>query len=432
MSFHSLGLSAELLRAVADQGYSVATPVQREAIPVILQGRDILAGAQTGTGKTAGFTLPMLQRLHATPHAGKGKRPVRALILVPTRELAAQVGESVANYGRHLPLHSAIIFGGVKINPQIQKLHRGVDILVATPGRLLDHVQQRTVDLSTVEILVLDEADRMLDMGFIRDIRRILALLPKRRQNLLFSATYSSEMRQLADSLLHNPAQIEVARRNTPAERVAQVIHPVDRERKRELLSFMIGSQNWRQVLVFTRTKHGANRLSQQLEQDGISSAAIHGNKSQGARTRALADFKAGEVRVLVATDIAARGLDIDQLPHVVNYELPNVPEDYVHRIGRTGRAGNDGQAVSLVCIDERQLLVDIERLLKRDLPKVVVPGYEVNPALRAEPIRKPGNRPNNNAGGRPGNARPASHAKPRADQSRRPRQASRRARPAG
>ena len=432
MSFDSLGLSAELLRAVSDQGYSEATPVQREAIPVILQGRDILAGAQTGTGKTAGFTLPLLQRLHTNPLPGKGKRPVRALILVPTRELAAQVGESVATYGRHLPLNSAIIFGGVKINPQTQKLQRGVDILIATPGRLLDHVSQRNVDLSTVEILVLDEADRMLDMGFIRDIRRILALLPKQRQNLLFSATYSSEMRQLADSLLHNPAQVEVARRNTPAERVGQVVHHVDRERKRELLSFMIGSQNWRQVLVFTRTKHGANRLSQQLEQDGISSAAIHGNKSQGARTRALADFKAGEVRVLVATDIAARGLDIDQLPHVVNYELPNVPEDYVHRIGRTGRAGNDGQAVSLVCVDEHKLLVDIERLLKRDLPKVVVPGYEVNPALRAEPIRKPNNRSGSNPGNRPNHARPGSRAKPGAERNRSPRQASRRARPAG
>jgi ATP-dependent RNA helicase RhlE len=432
MSFDSLGLKAELLRAVADQGYSEATPVQREAIPVILQGRDILAGAQTGTGKTAGFTLPLLQRLHATPPTGKGRRPVRALILVPTRELAAQVGESVSTYGKYLPLNSAIIFGGVKINPQIQKLQRGVDILVATPGRLLDHASQRTVDLSTVEILVLDEADRMLDMGFIRDIRRILALLPKRRQNLLFSATYSSEMRQLADSLLHNPAQIEVARRNTPAERVSQVVHPVDRERKRELLSFMIGTQNWRQVLVFTRTKHGANRLSQQLEQDGISSSAIHGNKSQAARTRALADFKAGEVRVLVATDIAARGLDIDQLPHVVNYELPNVPEDYVHRIGRTGRAGNEGQAVSLVCVDEHRLLVDIERLLKRDLPKVVVAGYEVNPALRAEPIRKPGGRPAGRSGNKPNPARAANRAKPGTERNRRPRQASRRARPAG
>ncbi len=398
MSFDTLGLSAELLRAVADQGYSEPTPVQRQAIPVILQGRDILAGAQTGTGKTAGFTLPLLQRLSgATP--GRGRRPVRALILTPTRELAAQVGESVDTYGRHLPLNSAVIFGGVKINPQIQRLRRGVDILVATPGRLLDHVSQKTLDLSAVEILVLDEADRMLDMGFIRDIRRILALLPVARQNLLFSATYSADIRQLADRLLDAPALIEVARRNTAAERVSQVIHPVDRERKRELLSFMVGSQNWRQVLVFTRTKHGANRLSRQLEQDGISSAAIHGNKSQGARTRALADFKRGEVRVLVATDIAARGLDIDQLPHVVNYELPNVAEDYVHRIGRTGRAGNEGQAVSLVCVDEHKLLGDIERLLKREIARTLVPGYEPDPSIRAEPIQ---NRRDARAGAKP------------------------------
>jgi len=396
MSFDTLGLSAELLRAVADQGYSEPTPVQRQAIPVILEGRDILAGAQTGTGKTAGFTLPLLQRLGARVPP-QGRRPVRALILTPTRELAAQVGESVSTYGRYLPLNSAVIFGGVKINPQIQALRRGLDILVATPGRLLDHVSQKTLDLSAVEILVLDEADRMLDMGFIRDIRRILALLPQRRQNLLFSATYSDDIRKLADGLLNAPALIEVARRNTPAERVSQVIHPVDRERKRELLSFMVGSQNWRQVLVFTRTKHGANRLSRQLEQDGISSAAIHGNKSQGARTRALADFKRGEVRVLVATDIAARGLDIDQLPHVVNYELPNVPEDYVHRIGRTGRAGNEGQAVSLVCVDEHRLLADIERLLKRDLARVVIPGYEPDPSIRAEPIQL---RSNAGAGG--------------------------------
>jgi len=388
MSFDSLGLSAELLRAVAEQGYSEATPVQSQAIPVILEGRDILAGAQTGTGKTAGFTLPLLQRLSDATQ-GKGRRKVRALILTPTRELAAQVGESVSTYGKHLPLTSTVIFGGVKINPQIQKLQRGVDIVVATPGRLLDHVSQKTLDLSAVEILVLDEADRMLDMGFIRDIRRILALLPDARQNLLFSATYSDDIRQFANQLLDSPARIEVARRNTAAELVTQVVHPVDRERKRELLSFMVGSQNWQQVLVFTRTKHGANRLSQQLEKDGISSAAIHGNKSQGARTRALQHFKRGEVRVLVATDIAARGLDIDQLPHVVNYELPNVPEDYVHRIGRTGRAGNEGQAVSLVCVDERKLLSDIERVLKRDLPKVVIPGYEPDPSIRAEPIQK-------------------------------------------
>jgi ATP-dependent RNA helicase RhlE len=407
MSFDTLGLSAELLRAVSEQGYSEPTPVQSQAIPVILQGKDILAGAQTGTGKTAGFTLPLLQRLaEATPV--KGRRPVRALILTPTRELAAQVAESVNTYGRHLHLTSTVIFGGVKINPQIARLRAGVDIVVATPGRLLDHVSQKTLDLSAVEILVLDEADRMLDMGFIRDIRKILALLPKRRQNLLFSATYSNDIRQLADKLLDSPVLIDVALRNTPTELVSQVIHPVDRERKRELLSFMVGSQNWRQVLVFTRTKHGANRLSQQLEKDGISSAAIHGNKSQGARTRALADFKQGEVRVLVATDIAARGLDIDQLPHVVNYELPNVAEDYVHRIGRTGRAGNEGQAVSLVCVDEHKLLGDIERLLKRDLSRIVIPGYEPDPSIRAEPIRQRSNqRPGGQAKSRQNHNRP-------------------------
>ncbi len=390
MSFDTLGLSAELLRAIREQGYNEPTPIQRKAIPLILSGRDVMAGAQTGTGKTAGFTLPLLQRLSDNP-LPQGSRPVRALVLTPTRELAAQVGESVATYGRHLPFRSAVIFGGVKINPQINQLRRGVDILVATPGRLLDHVSQKTLDLSQIEILVLDEADRMLDMGFIHDIRKVLALLPKNgaRQNLLFSATFSSEIKQLADRLLNQPELVEVARRNTTAERIEQVVHPVDKERKRELLSHMIGSHNWRQVLVFTRTKHGANRLAQQLEKDGLSAAAIHGNKSQGARTRALAGFKSGQVRVLVATDIAARGLDIDQLPHVVNYELPNVPEDYVHRIGRTGRAGNEGVAVSLVCVDEKRLLSDIERLLKREIPKVVLDGYEPDPTIAPEPIQK-------------------------------------------
>ncbi len=350
MSFDTLGLSAELLRAIDEQGYNEPTPIQRKAIPIIMDGKDVMAGAQTGTGKTAGFTLPLLQRLSANP-IKNGRRPVRALVLTPTRELAAQVGASVDTYGRHLPLKSAVIFGGVKINPQIAKLRQGVDILVATPGRLLDHASQKTVDLSQVEILVLDEADRMLDMGFIHDIRKLLAMLPKNgaRQNLLFSATFSGEIKQLANRLLNQPELIEVARQNATADRIKQVVHPVDKLRKRELLSHLIGSQNWRQVLVFTRTKHGANRLAQQLEKDGLSAAAIHGNKSQGARTRALAGFKRGEVRVLVATDIAARGLDIDQLPHVVNFELPNVPEDYVHRIGRTGRAGNEGEAVSLV-----------------------------------------------------------------------------------
>ena len=387
MSFKNLGLSVELLRAVSEQGYSKPTPIQAQAIPVILEGRDVMAGAQTGTGKTAGFTLPLLELLRK--HAqGKGRRPIRALVLTPTRELAAQVGESVETYGRHLPLRSTIIFGGVKINPQITTLRHGVDILVATPGRLLDHAAQGTVDLSHIEILVLDEADRMLDMGFIHDIRKVLALLPGQRQNLLFSATFSREIKQLADSLLSAPELIEVARHNTAAETVAQVVYPVDKARKRELLSHLIGSRNWRQVLVFTRTKHGANRLAQQLQKDGLSSAAIHGNKSQGARTRALAQFKNGQVRVLVATDIAARGLDIDQLPHVVNYELPNVPEDYVHRIGRTGRAGRDGEAISLVCVDENKLLREIERLLKHNIHKEVLPGYEPNPSIEAEPIQ--------------------------------------------
>ncbi len=405
MSFDTLGLSADILRAVADQGYTRPTPIQRQAIPVVLRGRDLLAGAQTGTGKTAGFTLPMLELLSRSSPMG-GRRPVRALVLTPTRELAAQVGESIATYGRHLPLRATTVFGGVKINPQIERLRRGVDILVATPGRLLDHAQQRTVDLSQVEILVLDEADRMLDMGFIHDIRKVLRLLPVKRQNLLSSATYSQEIKRLASDLLERPEVIEVARRNPAAETVAQVVHPVDRERKRELLSHMIGAQDWRQVLVFTRTKHGANRLAQQLERDGLSAAAIHGNKSQGARTRALAGFKKGEVRVLVATDIAARGLDIEQLPHVVNFELPNVAEDYIHRIGRTGRAGKEGRALSLVCVDEHGLLRDIERLLKREIPREVVPGYEVDPSIRAEPI------PNGRGGNR-------GRSGPRADGSR-------------
>jgi len=384
MSFFELGLSAEILRAVNEQGYTQPTPVQARAIPVVLEGRDILAGAQTGTGKTAGFTLPLLQRLSAVP---QNKRTLRALILTPTRELAAQVGESVRTYGKYLPLKSTVIFGGVGIHPQIDALRRGVDILVATPGRLLDHIGQRTVALDKVEILVLDEADRMLDMGFIHDIKRILALLPQARQNLLFSATYSDEIRQLADKLLDNPALVEVARRNAAVESVNQIVHRVDRERKRELLSHLISTQGWRQVLVFTRTKHGANRLAEQLIKDDISAAAIHGNKSQGARTRALADFKDNKVRVLVATDIAARGLDIDHLPHVVNFELPNVAEDYVHRIGRTGRAGASGEAVSLVCVDELQLLSGIQRLLKRDLPVIDVAGFAPDPDIRPERI---------------------------------------------
>ncbi|HEX7027428.1 MAG TPA: DEAD/DEAH box helicase [Gammaproteobacteria bacterium] len=381
MSFNSLGLSAELLRAVNEQGYSTPTPIQAQAIPLILEGRDIMAGAQTGTGKTAGFTLPLLQRLYLrsnnSPAKNNGQRPVRALVLTPTRELAAQVEQSVKTYGRYLPLKSASIFGGVSIGSQIKVLRRGVDIVVATPGRLLDHLEQRTIDLSNIEILVLDEADRMLDMGFIPQIRRILPLLPKVRQNLLFSATFSAEIKKLADGLLKSPALVEVARRNSSVELITQVVHPVEQKRKRELLSHLIGSNNWRQVLVFIRTKHNADRLARQLKADGLSASAIHGNKTQGARTRALADFKSGAVRVLVATDIAARGLDIDQLPHVVNYDLPNVPEDYVHRIGRTGRAGKEGQAASLVSAEESKLLRDIERLIQKDIARVIIPGYD-------------------------------------------------------
>lgn len=389
MSFENLGLSADLLRAVREQGYTQATPVQAQAIPAILEGHDILAAAQTGTGKTAGFTLPMLQRLSENP-GNRPKRSVRALVLTPTRELAAQVAESIETYGRYVPLTSAVLFGGVKINPQIQKLRRGVDVLVATPGRLLDHVRQRTVDLSQVEFLVLDEGDRMLDMGFIPDVRRIIALMPDNslRQTLLFSATFSPAIRRLAEGFLNQPVSIEVARGDSAADRISQVIHPVDRQRKSEMLSHMIGSRNWRQVLVFTRTKHLANRLATQLDRNGLNAAAIHGNKSQGARTRALADFKSGRVRVLVATDIAARGLDIDQLPHVVNYELPNIPEDYVHRIGRTGRAGNEGEAVSLVCVDEHGHLRDIERMLKTTIRQEVLEGYEPDPSIRPQPIR--------------------------------------------
>lgn len=389
MSFETLGLGADILRAIADEGYSTPTPIQLQAIPAVLKGGDILAGAQTGTGKTAGFTLPLLEKLsqNAQPTQTQGRRPVRALILTPTRELAAQVYESVRTYGKYLSLRATVVFGGVSINPQMMKLRGGVDILVATPGRLLDLVNQNAVSLKNVEHLILDEADRMLDMGFIHDIKKVLALLPKQRQNLLFSATFSDEIKNLADKLLNKPTLIEVARRNTASERVTQRVHPVDRHRKRELLSHLIGNGNWQQVLIFMRTKHGANRLTEQLIEDGISAAAIHGNKSQGARTKALEDFKLGKIRALVATDIAARGIDIDQLPQVVNYELPNVPEDYVHRIGRTGRADCEGEAVSLVCIDELKFLQDIEKLIKRNIDKEVVSGFEPDPTIKAEPI---------------------------------------------
>ena len=385
MSFASLGLSEALLRAVTDAGYTKPTPIQLQAIPAVLTGGDLLAGAQTGTGKTAGFVLPILQRLSDHPRAA-GRASIRVLIMTPTRELAAQVEESVRTYGKHLKFTSTVVFGGVGINPQITALRRGVDILVATPGRLLDHHRSRTVDLSGVEILVLDEADRMLDMGFIPDIKRIMAALPKKRQNLLFSATFSDEIRDLASGLLHSPVQIQATPRNSTVEAVKQTVHPVESKRKAELLVHLVKDQQWFQVLVFTRTKHGANRLATQLEKSGISALAIHGNKSQGARTRALAEFKSAKLQVLVATDIAARGLDIEQLPHVVNFDLPNVPEDYVHRIGRTARAGASGEAISLVSPDESTYLRDIERLIKRTIARVVIPGFEAGSRSRVEP----------------------------------------------
>jgi len=389
MSFSRLGLSDALLRAVAEQGYSVPTPIQAQAIPAVLAGGDLLAGAQTGTGKTAGFVLPILQRLSTPPDSrprGTGN-PVRALVLTPTRELAVQVEASVRAYGKHLRLSSMIAIGGVGVQPQAKQLRRGVDILVATPGRLLDHHSQRNVDLSHVEIVVLDEADRMLDMGFIHDIKRVFRLLPKRRQNLLFSATFSSEIRELADVLLDRPATIEVAPRNATVDGIDQCVHPVARDRKRELLASLIGRNGWRQVLVFTRTKHGADKLTRQLNDDGIGALAIHGNKSQAARSHALGKFKDRNLRVLVATDIAARGIDIDQLPHVVNYDLPNVPEDYVHRIGRTGRAGAAGQAVSLVCVDEHVYLRDIERLIRKPIRRQTIEGFEPPAFERPQPI---------------------------------------------
>ena len=397
MSFSSLGLSEPLLRAIAHQGYETPTPIQAQAIPAVLAGRDVVAAAQTGTGKTAGFTLPLLQRLSEA--TGQG-RMVRALILTPTRELAAQVHESVRDYGRHLQLRSTVVFGGVNINPQKDALYKGVDILVATPGRLLDLHGQRAVNLSQVEIFVLDEADRMLDMGFIHDVRKVIKLLPAQKQSLLFSATFSTEIRALINDLLHDPITVEVSPRNTTAETVKQWVHPVDRNRKAELLAELIHRNGWEQLLVFTRTKHGANRLAEYLEKNGIDASAIHGNKSQAARTRALANFKHGAIRVLVATDIAARGIDIEQLPLVVNYELPNVPEDYVHRIGRTGRAGMVGQAMSLVCIDEHAYLRNIERLIRQDLRKEVIEGFEPDPnAIPQDPDpRKQGRGARNNS----------------------------------
>jgi ATP-dependent RNA helicase RhlE len=377
LSFDSLGLRPELLRALAAENYTTPTPVQSQAIPVVLQGRDVFAAAQTGTGKTAAFTLPLLQRLMEGPQSAPGaRRPIRCLIVTPTRELAAQIEESVRTYGRHLPLVAGVVYGGVNIRPQVLALQRGVDILVATPGRLLDHVQQRTVDLSRVEVLVLDEADRMLDMGFIRDIRRIIALLPRRRQNLLFSATFAEEIRDLAEGILTDAVHVEVARKTIESDLVTQCVYLAAKEHKRDLLVHLLVDKKIRQALVFTRTKHGADRLAHQLRQDGIRAVPIHGNRSQSQRTRALADFKSGIENVLVATDIAARGLDIDQLEAVVNYELPHVPEDYVHRIGRTGRAGIPGQAFSLVSGDEQAYLAGIERLLRRRLDRPGAPGF--------------------------------------------------------
>ncbi|MGZ8161794.1 MAG: DEAD/DEAH box helicase [Methylobacter sp.] len=377
MSFDQLGLTDELLKAVTEQGYITPTPIQQKAIPLILEGRDVLAGAQTGTGKTAGFTLPLLQHLAANVDPHQKPRKVRALILTPTRELAAQVYESVKTYGKHLPLIAEAIVGGASINMQIRGLRKGCDIVVATPGRLIDHVLQKNIDLSKVEILVLDEADRMLDMGFMPDIQKIITLIPKKRQSLLFSATFSNEIKNLANQLLHNPVEVEVAKQNATADNVTEKVYGIKREYKRELLSYLIGSGNWRQVLVFVRTKHGADRLGAQLIEDGIRTGVLHGDKTQGARNKALEYFKTGKVAVLVATDIAARGLDIDDLPHVVNFDLPYVAEDYIHRIGRTGRAGLNGEALSLVCPEEAYLLAAIEKLLKRAIPRVADTGYE-------------------------------------------------------
>jgi ATP-dependent RNA helicase RhlE len=389
MNFDELNLAPAILKAVHEQGYEIPTPIQAQAIPAVLEGKDLLGGAQTGTGKTAAFTLPMLHMLSKGKSKTNkfGKDGVAALVLTPTRELAAQVEESIRTYGKYLPLSSTVIFGGVGMNPQIDRIKKGVDILVATPGRLLDLQQQGHLDLSTVEILVLDEADRMLDMGFLPDVKKILALVPREKQSLLFSATFSDEIRDLAHTLLKNPVSIQVTPRNTTVQRITQVMHPVGRGKKKELLAHVIQEHDWSQVLVFTRTKFGANNVAEFLNKKGITAMALHGNKSQTARTQALAGFKSGDIRALVATDIAARGIDIDELPHVVNYEIPNVPEDYVHRIGRTGRAGNDGAAVSLVCLDEEGFMQEIERFTKQDIPTVVVEGFGPEQGEQAEPI---------------------------------------------
>ncbi|MBT5555863.1 MAG: DEAD/DEAH box helicase [Halieaceae bacterium] len=388
MSFSTLGLSDPLLRAVSDKGYTTPSPIQAEAIPAVLKGHDVMAAAQTGTGKTAGFTLPLLHKLSKGSLAKPNQ--ARALVLTPTRELAAQIAENVEAYGKYLNLRSAVVFGGVKINPQMMKLRKGADVLIATPGRLLDLHQQNAIAFDQLEVLILDEADRMLDMGFIHDIRRILKTLPKQRQNLMFSATFSDDIRQLAKTIVNNPVEISVTPRNSAAVSVTQWVHPVDKDQKRRLLAELIKKHNWEQVLVFSRTKHGANRIAEFLDKNNIQAAAIHGNKSQGARTRALADFKSGNVRVLVATDIAARGLDIEQLPQVVNVDLPEVAQDYVHRIGRTGRAGATGQAISLVSADEIHLLQDIERLTQQLLPRSLVEGYEPKTPLPESKLRPP------------------------------------------
>jgi ATP-dependent RNA helicase RhlE len=384
MKFDDLGLLPELLKAVTEAGYTEPTPIQAQAIPVVLAGKDVMGGAQTGTGKTAGFVLPLLQRLarHASTSPSPARHPVRALILTPTRELAMQVHESVQTYGKHIPLRDLVVYGGVDIKPQTEALRKGVEIVVATPGRLLDHVQQKSVNFNSVEVLVLDEADRMLDMGFIPDIKRILAMLPKERQSLLFSATFSEEIKRLADSMLKEPVLIEVARRNAVTETVTHRMHPVAQEHKRQLLAHMLKTSSLSQVLVFVGTKFGASRLAHYLEKQGIEATAIHGDKSQQQRTEALEDFKSGKARVLVATDVAARGLDIDDLPHVINYELPHVPEDYIHRIGRTGRAGKEGDATSLVCAEERGKLAEIEKLIKRPIEPIIVPGFEPEPGF--------------------------------------------------
>jgi ATP-dependent RNA helicase RhlE len=418
--FSGLGLDEVILRAIAEEGYTQPTPIQAQAIPEVLAGHDLMAAAQTGTGKTAGFTLPILQRLISKPQTTLKPGTPRVLILTPTRELAAQVEASVKTYGKHTDVKTLVMFGGVNINPQITALRRRVDVLVATPGRLLDHVGQKTVDLSAVEIFVLDEADRMLDMGFIRDIRKILALVPKRRQNLLFSATFSEEIRVLARGVLNNPTEVSVSPRNTTAERVEQTVHLVPQSHKRDVLSHIIRESGWHQVLVFTRTKHGANRLAEKLVKDGLQAAAIHGNKSQAARTRALDGFKTGKVTVLVATDIAARGLDIDQLPQVVNFELPNMPEDYVHRIGRTGRAGAAGQALSLVDQEEIKYLKAIERLTKQSIPQSPAPtGWTPSPPSPPEPRHTPARAGRSQTAARPAAARTGARAPGRSAPSR-------------